>query len=217
MTEAKRVIFNGLEYVQSSNGYYFQVIGNKGRKDAPQLHKAVWEFYNQKKIPKGYHIHHKDFDNENNDPANLEIMKASDHLSLHGKRNYENPEFARKAYANLDRIRDSAKEWHRSPEGLAWHKQHVQESIGKSWERSHECICTQCGKTFMATIEGALYCCDKCGNRHRHEFGKKYTKNCIVCGKEYQTKLPKKAKYCSSKCRGVTVTKYWKDAHPEGY
>lgn len=214
MTDAKRVFFNGLEYVQSSNGYYFQVIGNKGRKNAPQLHKAVWEFYNQRKIPKGYHIHHKDFNNENNDPANLEIMKASDHLSLHGKRNYANPEFARKACANLDKIRGKASEWHRSSEGLEWHRQHALESIGKTWERSHECVCTQCGKTFMATIEGALYCCDKCGNRHRRGFGIKCTHICIVCNKEYQTIKKSGTRFCSDKCKGVFKTKTWQNAHP---
>ena len=52
------------------------------------LHHLVWEKYYGKKVPKGYHIHHKDENKTNNDINNLELMTASDHMKLHmSKRN----------------------------------------------------------------------------------------------------------------------------------
>lgn len=46
------------------------------------LHVFVWELENGKK-PKGFEIHHKDFDKRNFMPANLELLRASDHRRLH--------------------------------------------------------------------------------------------------------------------------------------
>ena len=215
MSDRKRVEFNGQEYIQTANRYYFCVLPGRKRKGAKQLHKAVWEFYNQRDVPDGYHVHHIDFNRDNNDISNLVVLPAKEHLSLHGKRNFSRPEYAQKIYATLDTIRDSTKEWHGSAEGKEWHRQHTLESLGKAWEKRFERICIQCGTVFMTSHEDALYCCQKCGNRYRKGFGKTYTKECVVCGKEYQTKLPKKAKFCSSKCRGIAATKTWKNIHPE--
>lgn len=38
-----------------------------------------------RKIEKGEHVHHVDFNPENNVPANLQVMSAFDHLSMHGR------------------------------------------------------------------------------------------------------------------------------------
>ena len=52
------------------------------------LHHLVWEKHYNKKVPKGYHIHHKDENKTNNDINNLQLMSASEHMKLHmSKRN----------------------------------------------------------------------------------------------------------------------------------
>ena len=52
--------------------------GNKGK----YLHRVIFEdFYGE--IPEGYVVHHKDGDKTNNCIMNLQLMKRSDHVSLH--------------------------------------------------------------------------------------------------------------------------------------
>lgn len=47
------------------------------------LHHLVWEKHYNKKVPKGYQIHHKDKNKTNNDINNLELISASEHTRLH--------------------------------------------------------------------------------------------------------------------------------------
>jgi len=46
-------------------------------------HRFVFEHANKVKIPKGYHIHHKDWDHYNNNPSNLSMLTAHEHISYH--------------------------------------------------------------------------------------------------------------------------------------
>lgn len=62
----------------SSNGYLKTT--REGREI--YVHREVYsEVYGE--IPPGYHVHHKDGDRLNNDPANLEAMLAAEHHELH--------------------------------------------------------------------------------------------------------------------------------------
>lgn len=47
-------------------------------------YRKIYEEYYGVKIPKGYHIHHKDFDRKNNDPLNLEMLTPDEHAQKHG-------------------------------------------------------------------------------------------------------------------------------------
>lgn len=46
-------------------------------------YRKVWEEYNKRTIPKGYHIHHIDGNHENDDPSNLMCVSAEEHFMLH--------------------------------------------------------------------------------------------------------------------------------------
>ena len=72
------------------------------------------------------------------------------------------------ASTNLKGVKgiESAKEWHKSKEGIEWHREH-----GK--------------KTWV--------------NRQ------KFKKNCIVCGKEYETPCPKTSKFCHQNCKAKSL------------
>lgn len=45
-------------------------------------HRVVWE-KKYGKIPRGFHLHHKDGNKENNDISNLECLSRQEHRALH--------------------------------------------------------------------------------------------------------------------------------------
>lgn len=60
------------------NGRQYVVFGH-----SDYLHRMIWEYYNEKDIPEGFVVHHKDLNRDNNDISNLELMSSTDHKSLH--------------------------------------------------------------------------------------------------------------------------------------
>lgn len=208
MKNQEIVIFNGTEYrLMGSKKYYLsQSRSNEGRRKAKGLHVAIWEFYNKRTVPHGYHVHHKDEDVFNNDISNLELIKKRKHLSEHSKKwHLENKE---KSNQMLDNIRDKAKEWHKSEEGRKWHSIHGKEA----WEsRSvYKNICSFCGKEFETKIYTTKYCSQNCRTKASFERTKvEYKGNCVVCGVEFTatqlTKSKPKRKTCSTKCRNNLV------------
>lgn len=46
-------------------------------------YRKIYEEHYKVKIPKGYHIHHKDGNSENNDPLNLECLSIEEHALKH--------------------------------------------------------------------------------------------------------------------------------------
>lgn len=162
------IIFNGVKYkLMGTKKYYLsQSNTNKGRKNPKGLHVAIWEFYNKKEVPKGYHIHHKDGNPFNNDISNLECISAKQHLSQEGKKNWKNPEYRKKAIKQLKEASEKAKEWHKSKEGREWHKEHAKTSILSAPKHKH--ICEQCGKEYFSTRKTKTrFCCEKCGSKYR--------------------------------------------------
>lgn len=118
------VVFNDVIYrLMGTKQYYLsQSKENSGRKGAKGLHVAIWEFYNQKKVPNGFCIHHKDGNTFNNDINNLECISSHAHFSEHGKMNWNNKEYRKRGIKQLDEARGKAISWHKSPKGLEWHQ-----------------------------------------------------------------------------------------------
>lgn len=161
--------FNGIKYkLMGSRKYYLsQSNTNAGRKNPKGLHVAIWEFYNKREVPKGYHIHHKDGNTFNNDISNLECVSAREHLSKEGKKNWEKPEYREKVLKNLEKGQEKAKEWHKSEEGRKWHREHAKTSILSAPKYKH--ICEECGREYLSTRKiKTRFCCEKCGTKFRN-------------------------------------------------
>lgn len=47
------------------------------------LHRWVWEQKNNRKVPNGYIVHHKNGNKRDNRPQNLEIVKPGPHTHAH--------------------------------------------------------------------------------------------------------------------------------------
>jgi hypothetical protein len=167
-------IFNGRTYYQYEGRYFTS--------HTRKMHRDVWAFYNGE-IPKGHHIHHIDGDVTNNDISNLQLMEASAHLRMEGiKRHKENPEWSKQFHAKGIEM---AKEWHKSPEGREWHKQHGIEAYAK--RTPILMVCQRCHKEYETTkMSNSKFCSNNCKCAFRKASGIDDVKrNCVVCQTEF--------------------------------
>lgn len=146
MAIQKVIVFNGVKYRLMGTGRYYlsQSTTNKGRIGAKGLHTAIWEFYSGQKVPKGFCVHHKDGDVFNNDFKNLECISRAEHFEKHREeliKRCQSPEHLE----HLEKIRELASEWHKSPEGRAKASE-VFKRIAESKRETH--VCPVCGRTF---------------------------------------------------------------------
>ena len=115
--------FDGLSFRRDKKTGYFL-----NAKTHKRLHVYVWEYYNGSEVPKGYNVHHKNFDKNNNEIENLVLMTAKEHSNLHGSSwSEERREWARENLAK--NARPKASKWHGSEEGKKWHSQHAEKNL----------------------------------------------------------------------------------------
>lgn len=74
-------------YVHSetnAKGDYFRVIlrGSRHRRRSCYIHRLVWEAF-VGEIPKGYIVHHKDGNRQNNSLSNLQLVTTKEHHDIH--------------------------------------------------------------------------------------------------------------------------------------
>jgi hypothetical protein len=182
--------FNGKKYRKYSGERYYSRGPNR-------LHKIIWEYYNGE-IPKGFDVHHKDENPENNEISNLELIDNIEHCRFHAKRRFEkDPELLRRFVEGGKR---EAKKWHGSEAGKEWHKKHY-ELHGQSMYVKKEYECIVCGKKFMSTVTDSKFC----SNAHKSQFRRdsgvdNIKKECILCKNKFQTNKYSKQEYCSYSC-----------------
>lgn len=79
--------FDGIHWIKAGKGksreFYFRGCVEKGG-GYVSFHRYMYEKHNSK-IPKGYDVHHIDFNPLNNNPENLTLLKKGDHMRLHNK------------------------------------------------------------------------------------------------------------------------------------
>ena len=195
----KVIIFNGTKYslMGGKRKYYLSVSNtNVGRKHPKGLHVAIWEFYNKQKVPKGYHIHHKDGNTFNNDISNLQSLSCREHHKFSKKMDEIS------MHKHLAKIRPLAIQWHKSKKGKIWHKQHAVDIQKNLKYKDRNCVL--CGKLFKYKYSTARFCSDACFQKFTRDSGKWSEKRkCIICGKEYikKNKYQKKGITCSRTCQ----------------
>lgn len=177
--------YNGNSFrLDKKTGYYLssKPIGKRRKR----LHICVWEsIYGE--IPKGYHIHHADYDKSNNEISNLVLLTAHEHLKLHGE-SWTDERKQQAAAILLEKAIPKAVEWHKSEVGREWHAEHAKKQAQEWKFRSF--ICTYCGKEFesrqIRTDRPNNFCSNNCKSAYRRKMGfDDIIKVCKVCGKEY--------------------------------
>ena len=152
--------------VQEINGERFYLCGNYFQHRGKRLHRYVWELHNGK-IPKGFHVHHKDQNRSNNQIDNLELLQGHDHLSQHMCEEAR----AERSRKTIETARVAACKWHGSEEGLKWHSIRGKEN----WKtrKLNTYTCTYCGKEFQTKhIYGAGQN-HFCHPNHKAAYGRK--------------------------------------------
>ena len=182
--------FDGLRYYLC--GLYFQ-------RDGVRLHRVVWQSFNGREIPDGWHVHHADHDRSNNQPDNLRLITAAEHMRHHheGKRTEMPPEAS-----------EAARAWHGSEKGRDWHKEHYEKHKHKLHAKA-SFTCEQCGSEFNAKKTGQnSFCSNKCKSAWRREKGlDDVVRACINCGKEFAINKYRTTKTCSRKCSGAVQSR----------
>lgn len=191
------IYLDGIKFYKerSGNGYY---LSGRISSNAPiRLHNYVWIKYFGD-IPKGYHVHHKDRNVENNDISNLELKMAATHLSDHGKEEWRKDKLRENM---LKYVIPAAAKWHSSKEGIEWHKKHY-EAVRDKLHKPINRRCAHCGKEYWTHKAGHLYCSNNCKSAARKMSGVDniYVK-CLACDNEFGTNKYSRAKYCSKECR----------------
>ena len=187
--------FDGIKFILTDKGYYRH---NGLRK---YMHRYVWEYYNGK-IPKGYEVHHIDFDRSNNDISNLQLLTRAEHRKLHADLLTEQQREWRRQ--NMERsARPKAVEWHKSESGLEWHSEHVkQQHENGSFKRN--LVCINCGKEYVGTLYkngGNSFCSNACKSAYRRKNKLDcIERKCIICGNTFMTNKYRPAQTCSRSC-----------------
>lgn len=216
-SQPETVEFNGVTYrlMGGKRRYYLsQARRNAGRKGAKGLHVAIWEYVHGREVPAGHDIHHVDEDPFNNAPDNLAARTRSQHQRLH-----MSSERLRNARQHLAANRDRAAEWHRSPEGRAWHREHAKRVAAH--QKPSETMCIECGATFQAiNAKVAKYCCRSCETRHRAKHDRiTVTAECVVCGQSFtysrqRVTSNKWRQTCSRSCASILSNRHGAGVQP---
>ena len=175
-------LFCGKTYYKC--GEYFQ-------KNGERLHRTVW-IYHKGKIPKGFHVHHKDEDKSNNQFRNLELLQNSEHVSLHQKGHGRKPS---------KQALDAASKWHGSSDGNEWHSKHYEntkEALHKKVDRE----CTHCGKLHESNRKKVnSFCSNKCKTAWRKASGiDDIDRECVICTTIFSINKYASRQTCSGKC-----------------
>lgn len=194
--KTKYAYFNGYKFTKDDKtGYYLSSTINGKRY---RLHRYVWEYYNGA-IPKGYHVHHKDHNKNNNELSNLELLTIKEHRKRHSEEMSE--ELKEKYRKNLNKnARPKANEWHKSKEGREWHKKQYKISLGN--RKKQLFICEYCGKEYEKINNGEnKFCSKKCQSAFRRKSGvDNIERICLKCNKPFMTNKYGTTKYCYN-CR----------------
>ncbi len=179
-------------------GYYLSSQYFDGRRK--RLHVYVWE-REHGPAPKGYQVHHIDFNKDNNEPENLVCISEHEHQSLHMQRRMkEHPELLEKFQ---QRGIAEAPKWHASKAGHEWHKQHYEKMKDRLYNKEREEICANCGKPIV--VKGRNWKNNFCNNNCKSAFRRKSgvdneERKCIICGAPFTTNKYSRQQTCSCEC-----------------
>jgi len=118
----------------NKEGYYW-ITSRKEGNNGKRLHRLIWEDFYNTEVPKGYVIHHRNFNKLDNCILNLQLMKKGEHIKLHHiDKNVSNNTKMRiseskntSGYYRVDKYKDK-----RLKQGFTWRYQYVENGKQKA-------------------------------------------------------------------------------------
>ena len=198
------VVFNGVKFRRFGDAWCFVPSGTDRKRGVGNLHQEIWKAAHGP-IPPGHQIHHRDHNPFNNDLANLVCLSREEHTAHH-KADPKRPTPAqRAAWTDSAPLRQArAAEWHRSPEGRAWHQEHGRSAWADRTPVSRDC--DQCGTPFESITRRPddRFCSNACKSAWRRANGVDDEQRvCAGCGAPFAANRYSKARCCSRKCAWV--------------
>lgn len=192
--DGKFAYFNGKRFTRDDKTLYY-----KHTLTPQSLHREVYEIF-RGSIPKGFHVHHIDHNKLNNEIENLDLVKGGKHSQYH-QANLTVDQVEAKRNNISKRALPAAVAWHKSEEGLKWHRENAQK-LTKHLHVEKEYVCEQCGITFKSKKQGAVrFCSDKCNAKWRRDSGIDNVKrNCLYCGDSFSINKYSKTQFCTLTC-----------------
>ena len=184
--------------IQEFNGIRFYKCGAYFQHKEKVLHREVWTEAHGP-VPDGFEVHHRDHNRSNNSLGNLELLDGTEHARHHAVKRG----FGEAGKQHLEKARELAREWHKSPEGREWHKEQYQRTADALHARE-ERTCEECGTVFMGLVgkpERNRFCSNKCKTRWRYKSGvDNEERTCQVCGKAFMINKYWTTMTCSRSC-----------------
>lgn len=193
---------DGIRFVRDDERGYYRGYERNAKKPT-LMHRYVYERYFGK-IPKGYHVHHKNGLKWDNTKDNLELIDKRSHASMHGKNPSQDISVFRKE--NMDKQRPLTKAWHVSKEGRVWHKKHAVECKKNGWSREIvEITCRECGLK-VQRLKGTKFCCPAHKAKWRREQGiDDIDRICPECHKTFRISKYSDQQYCCRECGSIAA------------
>ena len=208
--------FAGYKFYKNKSGNFCCTIS---------IHRFIWQYFNGK-IPEDCDVHHLDFNHDNNDISNLQLLTKAEHKQIHlaikKKHVIKNPKKKSKFICaqcgreyeavNAGNNKFCSAECQKAYDS----KIRICEICGKEFSRvydsrfcSQKCVgeylkkqetktCPTCGKTFSDVVsKNRKYCSPECA---AESYKKRETRICIHCGKEFSARIEGDQKFCSQEC-----------------
>jgi hypothetical protein len=207
MAKSESVIYNGItfrRYPESENWAdrnYYRPNSTHIRNGVKAIHIEIYQAH-YGPVPKGYHVDHKNGDTGNNSKENLQALSPREHSDKH-----LSPERSQRAREHAERIRPLTKEWHASPAGIEWHRQHaLNANFGHFTFGTRNC--EQCTKPFEAKTNTARFCSNNCKTKWRRLAGfDDEERECAMCDTKFIVNKYSKTRTCSTLCAGNAISR----------
>lgn len=176
---------------QMFNGKPYYLCGKYFQNDGERLHRAVYAYHNGQ-VPQGMAVHHIDEDRSNNTIENLAIMPMGEHTTHHHTGLTSSMPIA---------ALEAAAEWHRSSEGIEWHKAQYQRTKHKLHVKKL-ITCLMCHAEVEVTDTGSnKFCSLKCSTKHRRLSGvDDEIRACENCKSPFTVNRYKANRFCCRAC-----------------
>ena len=181
--------FAGYKFYKNKSGNFCCTIS---------IHRFVWTYFNGE-IPEDYDVHHRDFNHNNNDIANLELVTKDEHKKIHAEiKSKRKPDKKSKFTCAV-----CGREYEAVSRGNNTYCSAKCKKIAERERAAETKICEVCSKEF-STSDDARFCSKKCLGEY---LKKQEVKTCPVCGKTFSALISQNKKHCSPECAAESLRK----------